>query len=522
VNLVDAADIYARTSLTLLAAALLFSGLRRLDAKTAAPFRHRHLLHIGYALCVAALLLPPLAAVLPTSHALIPEPVQIWSGSSMHGVADAAPDARIAFATAPAGLSLPLGTAAMVLAGIIAAGTLAMMGRVGRDLFAALRIVRGATSLRTRGRVQLLVSDSTDVPFSLWMPGRSVIVIPAGYLLRPDDLRLALRHEAQHHRQWDTPLIHVLQIVRALFWWHPGVHALVRHLLELQEFACDEAVTARGDTSAQAYCQCLLRAAEESRHQPCRTGIGMTGTASALLRRVHAALHPPHSHRRARTALLAAVAAVVSIGALAAASPIRDHRLTLEDAQRLARDTRSDERFPLVVNDAVVAELNRLLGTPDGRSWLRDSLTRMRAHQPQIEVQLTRYNLPRALLAVPLVESGYRNRKAGIGAGLWMFIVPTARRFGLDIGPNHDERLDIPLETDAAMRLLSSLHAQFKDWRLALLAYNIGEVRVEQAMQGGRYRDAGEIVIALPGDNYVPRVMAAALILENPGLLDED
>ncbi len=112
-------------------------------------------------------------------------------------------------------------------------------------------------------------------------------------------------------------------------------------------------------------------------------------------------------------------------------------------------------RFPVVVNPAVLAELNALLGTPDGRAFLRASVERMKLHQAHIESQLARYGLPRELLAVPLVESGYRNRVAGIGGGLWMFIVPTARRFGLHVSDVRDDRTNVVLETDAAMRMLS-------------------------------------------------------------------
>jgi hypothetical protein len=192
----------------------------------------------------------------------------------------------------------------------------------------------------------------------------------------------------------------------------------------------------------------------------------------------------------------------------------------------MAAVARRDSTFPIVVNDSVVTQLNLWLSTPDGRAYLQDSLGRMRNYEAFISGQLVRYGLPPELLAVPLVEAGYRNQPQGAdprhGAGLWMFIASTGRRFGLAVDANRDERLDVAAETDAAIRLFSSLYQQFGDWGLALLAFNAGSARVERAMAQTGSRDVWTL-IARGHENdaaYVPRVMAAILILENPGVLD--
>lgn len=523
-SMIDLLSAYAGASLALIAAALALCGLRRFGAISRVPFRPRHLLRMGYALCLSALLLPLLAMSLPARHALLPGPVQVWSGSTMHAAtAPASGDARIAIASSPEDLSVPLDVAGVGLL-VMTLGALALLARLGRDIWVAQRLVSTATRLRGRGRLRVLASSAATVPFSVWLPGCSAVVIPDRFLLHPQDLRLALRHEAQHHRQGDTRLVYWLQILRSLFWWHPGAHMLVRQILELQELACDEAVIARTEGSAHAYCACLLRAAEDARPFHSRAGISMAGSRpGALLHRIQTVLHRPPAHRSARVTMFAGAAALVATGCLAMASPIRDHRLTLEDARRLAQSAAWDDGFPLVANESVLTELNRLLATPDGREWLRAGLVRMREHQPFIEAQLDQHGLPRALLAVPLVESGYRNREAGIGAGLWGFIAPTARRFGLTVSADRDERLDIALETDAAMRMLSGLHVQFQDWPLSLLAYNIGEARLEQGMREHGSRNAWQVAADRRGDaNYLPRVVAAALVLANPGLHELD
>jgi membrane-bound lytic murein transglycosylase D len=169
----------------------------------------------------------------------------------------------------------------------------------------------------------------------------------------------------------------------------------------------------------------------------------------------------------------------------------------------------------------VVTELNRLLGTPDGRAFLREGLKRMGDHEALVSARLAEHGLPRELLAVPLVESGYRNLAQSAnprhGAGIWQFIKPTARRFGLTVEREQDERLDVASETEAAMRMLSQLHAEFGDWNFALLAFNGGSDMVHRAV---RYAGAPDAFWAAqqgyendPG--YIARVTAAVIVLKN-------
>ena len=211
---------------------------------------------------------------------------------------------------------------------------------------------------------------------------------------------------------------------------------------------------------------------------------------------------------------------LMSMTAMGLPATIKDRRVTFEDAQRMA--LRANTTFPITVNESVVQELNRYLGTPDGRVFVRESLERMRSHRTLIDMKLDEYGLPKELMAVPLVESGYRNLepsgKAGQGAGLWMFIKPTAHRYSLRVDEQVDDRLDVAAETDAAMRMFSELHAHFGDWALALLAYNIGAARVERGIQETGSRDVWKLVgSGYQNDpNYVPRVMAAMLIVRNP------
>ena len=128
-------------------------------------------------------------------------------------------------------------------------------------------------------------------------------------------------------------------------------------------------------------------------------------------------------------------------------------------------------------------------------------------------------------MAVALVESGYQNLPPRDGkpwgAGIWMLITNTAKNYGLKVNSTIDERLNIEAETDAAMRLLTANKMRFKDWSLSLMAYNMGEGAVQNAINKTGSKDAWELIRAgYEGDkNYLAKVMAVVLILENPSYL---
>jgi membrane-bound lytic murein transglycosylase D len=111
---------------------------------------------------------------------------------------------------------------------------------------------------------------------------------------------------------------------------------------------------------------------------------------------------------------------------------------------------------------------------------------------------------------------------------MWQFIAGTARLYGLTVDPWVDERRDPYRATDAAVNYLSDLVERLGSVYLAAAAYNAGVGRIERG------------VARLPGDpdtvtdhtffqladrrylrretrDYVPKLIAAALIAKQPG-----
>jgi len=103
-----------------------------------------------------------------------------------------------------------------------------------------------------------------------------------------------------------------------------------------------------------------------------------------------------------------------------------------------------------------------------------------------------------------------------------MFIKSTARNYGLQVDDQVDERLNVDLLTDAAMRYLQSNYLRFKDWHLSALSYNIGENAVQEAIRRSGSKDAWVLIRnGYENDrNYLPKLMAAILIMKNPESLN--
>ncbi len=525
-------NMYLLANLLLVLAAAGLAGLRRIRGR-ALPYRHQ--LHLAYGWTVAALLLPLIAA-LPVQIDGFEPNAQVWSGTSMRESAASPGVQQLAISMAASEISVPLHLAGAVIAIPALGGAAIFLLMLWRDARRIRRVIAAAQTIVRRGSLRILAAETVHVPFSFWLPARHFIVVPVALTLRPDDLRMAVRHEVQHHRQMDTKVLYALQLLRAVFFLNPAVHWLHRMLTGLQEFACDEAVVAQRSVTVRDYCGCLLRVAESALDQRraavCSSMLGRVPRTTlrerieVLLQRSRAPTRWTGGRGRSGAITLSLMLFTVMTGvAVAASGTVQDRRISLQQAHSMASNARAGSDFPIVVNARVLAQLNRLLGTPDGRAYARASLQRMAQYQGLIAQKTAQYGLPAELIAVPLAESGFRNlpRSANPrhGAGIWMFIAPTARRFGLTVDEHLDERLDVTAATDAAMRMLAGLDQDFADWGLALLAYNAGNRQVQRAIEATGSRDVWHIIEhGYENDtDYVASVMAALLIIRNPAAL---
>lgn len=206
--------------------------------------------------------------------------------------------------------------------------------------------------------------------------------------------------------------------------------------------------------------------------------------------------------------------------AACSAEPTLAGSLTDEDARALAAAA-SDEDFVVPMNDVIKASLDRW--TTDRREFATAALARKPLTDATIVPMIAERGLPSELIAVAFVESGFLDVPARPerypAAGVWQFIVPTARDYGLRVDDGVDERRDLPLATDAAMRLLGDLHDRFGDWGLAFAGYNQGHVKVQEAIEAEGTSDPYELIARGALYPYAAEVMSAVIVLESPEAL---
>ncbi|MCM2282201.1 MAG: lytic transglycosylase domain-containing protein, partial [Bdellovibrionaceae bacterium] len=217
----------------------------------------------------------------------------------------------------------------------------------------------------------------------------------------------------------------------------------------------------------------------------------------------------------------------------AARSSFMPQRLSKSEAKALAGVVQTKDGVRLVVTDEVLALLNKAISTSRSRMNMREIFRRMKVYEPMIRRKMTNGGLPDDLLAVPIVESGYRNIAGRNSAGLWQFIPGTARRFGLRVemtGPapiqeRIDERYDEEKSTEAAVAYFARLYREFEDWHAVLLAYNVGERRVLDEMHRAGHRDVLKLIregrFEAGPSSYLPKVIASAILMKNPQLTQD-
>ncbi len=128
------------------------------------------------------------------------------------------------------------------------------------------------------------------------------------------------------------------------------------------------------------------------------------------------------------------------------------------------------KRLPTIIempyNDVVQKFIDRYSGK------LRRSVSFMLGasnfYMPIFEEALEAYNLPLELKYLPVIESALNPKAVSrVGAtGLWQFMLPTGKRYGLEVNSLVDERRDPVKASYAAAHYLSDLYKIFDDWGL--------------------------------------------------------
>jgi len=190
-------------------------------------------------------------------------------------------------------------------------------------------------------------------------------------------------------------------------------------------------------------------------------------------------------------------------------------------ASSAAASPRRTATYQIQQNDHVLRFLEQFQ-TGYRRAVVERWLTRSGRFLPMALDVFRQKGLPEELVFTAMIESGFDPvavSRAG-AKGLWQFMAPTARQYGLRVDRWLDERLDPEKATVAAANYLSDLYKIFGSWELVQAAYNAGEMKVLRAIQGTGTRDfwslTGTRFLRDETKNFVPAIHAVTIIGQEP------
>lgn len=137
---------------------------------------------------------------------------------------------------------------------------------------------------------------------------------------------------------------------------------------------------------------------------------------------------------------------------------------------------------------------------------------------PMFEEALDREKMPMELKYLAVIESALNpNAVSPVGAaGMWQFMAPTGRMYGLKTSAHYDERRDVNKATDAAIKYLRNSYRIYGDWLLVIASYNCGPGNVNKAIRkAGGVKNFWAVQQYLPRETrgYVPAFIAATYMM---------
>ncbi len=157
------------------------------------------------------------------------------------------------------------------------------------------------------------------------------------------------------------------------------------------------------------------------------------------------------------------------------------------------------------------------------REFFERAYIRKHKYWPTLSAILTARGIPEEQAYMALVESGFnpKARSHANARGLWQFIPSTGRRYGLR---QTADFFDVVRSTEAASEYLLDLIGIFgsRSFLLAMASYNAGEGRIMKCLRklddpfAGRSYWAIRECLPQETRDYVPRILAAAIIGSNP------
>lgn len=134
---------------------------------------------------------------------------------------------------------------------------------------------------------------------------------------------------------------------------------------------------------------------------------------------------------------------------------------------------------------------------------------------------LSANGLPIELKYLSVIESSLQSNDVSYAGavGPWQLMPDEAKRFGLKVNSQFDERTNYLKSTIAASKLLKELYNQFGDWLLVIAAYNAGVGGVKNAISKAGSKNFWDLQMYLPEQtrNHVKKYIATHYFFEGSG-----
>ncbi len=166
-----------------------------------------------------------------------------------------------------------------------------------------------AVPYRVCGKLVIKVSRRCHIPFSVYMFNKAYIVLPVSLLSSSMNMKIAIAHEGQHHRNGDCLWAYFIETLRIIFTGNPGITRWYRVLSELQELACDEVLVSQTKISAHDYGHCLFEVVQavsqsslsSNREIACTVGMALSKQSedcTFIIRRISMlSTYPPNASK---------------------------------------------------------------------------------------------------------------------------------------------------------------------------------------------------------------------------------
>lgn len=136
---------------------------------------------------------------------------------------------------------------------------------------------------------------------------------------------------------------------------------------------------------------------------------------------------------------------------------------------------------------------------------------------PIIEPILKRNGIPDDFKYMSVAESGIINSVSPDGAtGFWQLMESSAKKYGLEINKEIDERFNIEKSTQTACDYLKEAHLRYGKWTLAAASYNMGMEGIERQIERQKTKNYYNLYLNEETYRFLARIVSLKEIFKDP------